>query len=101
VSESGDALTAEWYAGDRTDAWKSGTGFRANAARWKLALLTPESVARAADAFAEASEELGQRIAAAGGWDPRQAAAEYDAWKQAEHRLISAARDQLGPGSFR
>jgi hypothetical protein len=46
---------------------EAGDGLPANAARWKLALLTPESVARAADAFAEASEEIGQRIQATGG----------------------------------
>lgn len=98
VSASGDALVAEWGTGGDKDAWKSGAGFRANAARWRLALLAPETVAHAAHAFADASDELGKRIQAAGGWDGSQIAAEYDAWKQAEQELINAARAQLGAG---
>ncbi len=96
VSASGDALTAEWAQGPDGDAWKSGVGFRANAARWRLVLLAPEAVARAAYAFAEATDDLGKRIQAAGGWDGTQIAAEYDVWKQAEQELINAARVHLG-----
>ncbi len=57
---------------------------------------SPEEVARAAHAFAEASDALGKRIQAAGGWDGNQIAAEYDAWKQAEQELINAARVRIG-----
>jgi hypothetical protein len=94
VSASGDTLTAEWAATDG-DAWKSGVGFRANAARWRLALLAPAAVGRAADAFADASEALGRRIEAAGGWDGELIAAEYDAWKQAEQELIRVTRTHV------
>ncbi len=96
VSASGDALVAEWNTGGDKDAWKSGVGFRANAARWRLAVLAPEPVARAACAYAEATEELGRQIQAAGGWDDAQIGAAYDLWKQAEQDLIDAARAQLG-----
>jgi len=61
-----------------------------------LALLAPEAVARAAHAFVDATDRLGKRIQATGGWDGTQIAAEYDAWKQAEHELINAARVELG-----
>lgn len=96
VATSGDTLSAEWGTGSDQDAWKSGVGFRANAARWRLALLAPEAVADAAHVFAEATDTLGKRIQAAGGWDGSQIAAEYDAWKQAELELIDAARGHLG-----
>jgi len=96
VAASGDALQAEWGTGNDQEAWRSGVGFRANAARWRLALLAPEAVARAAHVFADATDTLGKRIQAAGGWDGTRIAAEYDAWKQAEQELISAARAQLG-----
>jgi hypothetical protein len=95
VSAAGDNLTAEWASSDK-DAWKSGAGFRANAARWRLALLAPESVRRAADKYAEATDELGKRIQAAGGWDGTQIGSQYDAWKKAEENLIDAARVQFG-----
>ena len=61
VAASGDALQAEWGTDSDQDAWKSGVGFRANAARWRLALLAPEAVARAAHAFADATDRLGKR----------------------------------------
>jgi hypothetical protein len=96
IAASGDALLAEWGTGRDQDAWRSGVGFRANAAHWRLALLAPDAVARAAHVFAEATDTLGKRIQAAGGWDGTQIAAEYDAWKQAEQELINAARAQLG-----
>ena len=95
VSAAGDNLTAEWGSRD-PDAWKSGVGFRANAARWRLELLAPETVAGAADTYAEATIELGKRIQAAGGWDGSQIGSEYDAWKRAEKDLIKAARAQFG-----
>lgn len=96
VSASGDALVAEWGTGSDKEAWTSGAGFRANAARWKLALLAPDEVASAAHAFAEATDQLGKRIQAVGGWDGNQIAAEYDAWKRAEQALIDAARRHIG-----
>ena len=68
VAASGDALQAEWGTDSDQDAWKSGVGFRANAARWRLALLAPEAVARAAHAFADGTDRRGKRIQAAGGW---------------------------------
>ena len=95
VSAAGDNLTAEWGSSDK-DAWKSGVGFRANAARWKLEVLAPKAIARAADNYADATVELGKRIQATGGWDGTQIASEYDAWKQAEQELIDAARVQFG-----
>src|SRR5690348_6999589 len=61
VSVAGDNLVAEWGSSDK-DAWKSGVGFRANAARWRLEVLAPGPVARAADIYAEATIELGKRI---------------------------------------
>ena len=96
VSASGDTLVAEWNAAGDQDPWKSGVGFRANAARWRLELLAPEQVARAARRYAESTEELGKQIQAAGGWDGTQIGAAYDLWKQAEQDLIDAAREQLG-----
>lgn len=96
VSASGDALVAEWGTGGDKDAWTSGVGFRANAARWRPALLAPDEVARAAHAFAEASDGFGKRIQAAGGWDGKQITAEYDAWKRAEQEFISVARVHFG-----
>ena len=96
VAASGDTLQAEWGTGSDQDAWKSGVGFRANAARWRLALLAPDAVADAAHAFAEATDTLGKRIQAVGSWDGPQITAEYDAWKKAEDNLIKAARGHLG-----
>jgi hypothetical protein len=96
VAASGDMLSAEWATSSGRDAWKTGTGFRANAARWRLALLAPDAVADAAHVFAKATETQGKRIQAVGGWDGAQIAAEYDAWKQAEHKLSRAARAHLG-----
>lgn len=96
VSAAGDNLTAEWASRD-PDAWKSGVGFRANAARWRLVLLAPEPVRRAADKYAEATDELGKRIQAAGGWDGTQIGSQYDVWKKAEEELIDAARVHLAP----
>ena len=96
VAASGDASQAEWGTDSDEDAWKSGVGFRANAARWRLALLAPEAVARAAHAFADATDRLGKRIQATGGGDGTQIAAEYDALKQADHELINAATVELG-----
>jgi hypothetical protein len=101
VSASGDVLTAEWDAGGMKDAWRSGVGFRANAARWRLALLAPVPVAEAAHAFADATDEIGRRIQAAGGWDPAAIGAEYDAWKAAERQLIEEARKQLATDRVR
>src|SRR5579859_179679 len=95
VSASGNVLTAEWRAGDAREAWRSGVGFRANAARWRLAPLAPVPVAEAAHAFADATDELGRRIQVAGGWDPAGVGTEYVDWKVAERRLIDEARKQL------
>jgi hypothetical protein len=95
VSAAGDNLTAEWGSRD-PDAWKSGVGFRANAARWRLELVAPKAVASAAKKYAEATEVLGKRIQAVGGWDGTQIRDEYDAWKKAEDELINEARAQLG-----
>ncbi len=96
LSASGDTLVAEWNARAGEDAWRSGAGFRANAARWKLALLAPEAVARAVEVFAEATDALGRRIQAAGGWVPAEIADAYDAWKAAEQGLVTAARSYFG-----
>jgi hypothetical protein len=91
ISHSGDQLVAE------DPATESEAGFLANAARWRLALLAPPEVAQAAEGFARASDVLRKRILAAGGWDDQQIAAEYDAWKDSESKLIEAARKHLTP----
>jgi len=98
ISVSGDQLIAGSSAnGEQT--WSLEVGFRANAARWRLRLLAPPDVGRAADAYAEASDILRKRIQAVGGWDGGQIAGEWDSWQEATDRLIDVARKHLDPAS--
>ena len=94
VSVSGDQLIAE-SSGSAAEPWTLDVGFRANSARWRLRLLAPLDVARAADEYAAASDALRKRVQAAGGWDGDQIAAEWDAWQEAAEVLITAARTHL------
>jgi hypothetical protein len=94
VSISGDQLVAE-SSDTQHVPWSLEIGFRANAARWRLRLLAPEEVARAADAYADASDALRKRVQATGGWDGDQIATEWDAWQDAAEALIAAARNHL------
>ena len=75
ISVSGDQLIAE-SSETPDEQWSLDIGFRANAARWRLRLLAPADVARAADSYAQASDVLRKRIQVAGGWDGNQIAAE-------------------------
>jgi hypothetical protein len=96
ISVSGDQLIAE-SSGSAEPAWTLEVGFRANAARWRLRLLAPPDVGRAADDYATASDMLRKRIQEAGGWDDDQIADQWDAWQQATERLIASARKHLDP----
>ena len=76
--------------------WSAEIGFRANAARWRLALVAPPDVAQCSDSFADATDELRRAIQAAGGeWIGDLIKDQYTDWKSAEQRLIVAAREHI------
>jgi hypothetical protein len=79
-----------------SEQWSAEIGFRANAARWRLALVAPPDVADRGESFAATAESLRRAIRRAGGhWDGTVIAAEYDEWKDAEKHLIATARARI------
>jgi hypothetical protein len=93
ISVTGDHLIAASATPD--EPWSLEIGFRSNSARWRVRLLAPPDVARAADTYAHASETLRKRVQDVGSWDGSQIAAQWDAWQETTEALITAARSHL------
>lgn len=94
LARSGDQLVAET---DGTTSQRWAAEIEANSARWRIQLLAPLPAARAAEAYAAATETLRKRLLAAGSWDGEQIGDQWDAWQATTAELVAVARRHLGP----
>jgi hypothetical protein len=94
IAHSGDQLVAQTDA----DPSAATSSTAANAARWRIQLVAPEAVARAAEEYAAATEVLRKRLLAVGEWDGEHIATEWDAWQSATRALITATRRHVRAG---
>ena len=94
LARSGDQLVAQ-TDGTAAELWAA--EIEANSARWRIQLLAPPPVARAAEAYAAGTETLRKRLLAVGSWDGEQVGEQWDAWQAATAELVAVARQHLVP----
>lgn len=95
LARSGDQLVVESES-DLDAQWRSQIGLEANSLRWRIQLLAPPKIAKAAESYAAATETLRKRLQVAGGWHGDQIADEWDTWQRHTRELIEAAHSELG-----